>query len=91
MKSDRPILTKVSINLPFGNQAIKLQPDKAHAYYNRGNAKSELGYKQGAISDYNQAAQLYSQQNKMDDYYYALNQVKKLEIQVSLGRLFGLN
>ncbi|MFM8309923.1 MAG: tetratricopeptide repeat protein, partial [Microcystis aeruginosa] len=37
------------------NQAINIKPDYAVAYNNRGNAKSDLGDKQGAIADYNQA------------------------------------
>ncbi|EAZ92731.1 tetratricopeptide repeat protein [Crocosphaera chwakensis] len=61
------------------NQAIKLNPDYAAAYNNRGIAKKSFGDKQGAIFDYNQAAQLYSQQNKMDKYLDAVEQVKKLE------------
>ena len=51
----------------------------AEEWFNSGYNKGKLGDKQGAISDYNQAAQLYSQQNKMDDYLDALEQVKKLE------------
>ncbi|TRV45609.1 MAG: tetratricopeptide repeat protein, partial [Microcystis panniformis Mp_MB_F_20051200_S6D] len=48
------------------NQAIKIKPDYADAYNNRGIAKKNLGDKQGAIADYNQAAQLYSQQGNME-------------------------
>ena len=33
------------------NQAIKIKPDYAEAYYNRGLARSELGDKKGAIED----------------------------------------
>ncbi len=40
------------------NQAIKLKPDYADAYYNRGLAKYNLGDNQGAIVDYNQAIKL---------------------------------
>ncbi|TRU85433.1 MAG: tetratricopeptide repeat protein, partial [Microcystis novacekii Mn_MB_F_20050700_S1D] len=40
------------------NQAIKLNPDDANAYYNRGVAKYNLGDNQGAIADYNQAIKL---------------------------------
>ena len=37
---------------------LRLQPDNAHAYINRGNAKGDLGQYQDAISDYDQALQL---------------------------------
>ncbi|WP_277752970.1 tetratricopeptide repeat protein [Microcystis aeruginosa] len=37
------------------NQATNIKPDYADAYNNRGSAKYELGDKQGAIADYNQA------------------------------------
>ena len=40
------------------NQALSIKPDFATAYNNRGNAKSNLGDKQGAIADYNQAISL---------------------------------
>ena len=35
------------------NTAIKLDPNYANAYYNRGNAKSKKGDLEGAIADYN--------------------------------------
>ncbi len=40
------------------NQAIKIKPDYAYAYNNRGIAKSNLGDNQGAIADYNQAIKI---------------------------------
>ncbi|MCA2629686.1 MAG: tetratricopeptide repeat protein [Microcystis sp.] len=40
------------------NQAIKIKPDFADAYNNRGIAKKNLGDKQGAIADYNQAIKI---------------------------------
>lgn len=61
------------------NQAIKIKSDYANAYNNRGNAKKNLGDKQGAINDYNQAAQLYSQQDNMEWYLKALDLIKNLE------------
>jgi tetratricopeptide (TPR) repeat protein len=70
------------------NQAIKIKPDYALAYINRGVAKSDLGDKQGAIADYNQAAQLYSQQGNMEKYRKALDRIKNLE-KGFWGRLFS--
>ena len=35
-----------------------LKPDYAYVYINRGNTKSDLGNKQGAIADYNEAIRL---------------------------------
>ena len=39
-------------------QAIRLNPDYADAYYNRGNAKSKLGQHFAAIADYDIAIRL---------------------------------
>ncbi|GBF79916.1 tetratricopeptide repeat protein [Aphanothece sacrum] len=58
---------------------IKLFQYYADAYNNRGIAKKTLGDKQGAIADYNQAAQLYSQQGNMEWYIKALDNIKNLE------------
>ena len=60
------------------NQAIKLNPDDAKAYYLRGAAKSKSGDYQAAINDLRQAAKLYQQQNKMEDYQEVMNVLKKL-------------
>ena len=40
------------------DQAIKLNPNLAEAYNNRGNVRDDLGDKQGAIADYDQAIKL---------------------------------
>ncbi|HEB71556.1 MAG TPA: tetratricopeptide repeat protein, partial [Nitrospirae bacterium] len=40
------------------DEAISRDPGLVQAYYNRGNAKSDLGMKQEAISDYDEAARL---------------------------------
>ncbi|WP_130757268.1 hypothetical protein [Microcystis aeruginosa] len=70
------------------NQATNIKPDYAAAYINRGIAKSDLGDNQGAIADYNQAAQLYSQQDNMEMYLKALDNIKNLE-KGFWGRLFS--
>lgn len=44
--------------IEYLNNAIKLQPDDAEAFYNRGVAYDNLGQFQMAISDYNQAIRL---------------------------------
>ncbi len=40
------------------NQAIKINPNYAEAYNNRGNVRNDLGDKQAAIDDYNQAIKI---------------------------------
>jgi tetratricopeptide (TPR) repeat protein len=44
--------------IDYLNYAIKLQPDYAGAYTNRGNAYDELGQRQRAIDDFNKAIRL---------------------------------
>ena len=46
------------------NKAIRLRPDYADAYENRGQDRQALGDTKGAIADYQQAAQLFEQQGK---------------------------
>ncbi|NEU76135.1 tetratricopeptide repeat protein [Hassallia byssoidea VB512170] len=48
-------------------QAIKINPDDADAYYNRGNARFDLGDRAGAIEDYTQAIKI--NYNYGDAYY----------------------
>jgi tetratricopeptide (TPR) repeat protein len=40
------------------DMAIKLDPNYAGAYYNRGNSRLEAGDKDGAVADYRQAVRL---------------------------------
>ncbi len=49
------------------NNAIKLQPDYAQAYYNRGNAYYGLGLYKRAIKDYNETLRL--KPKDIDAYY----------------------
>lgn len=45
-------------NISAYNQAIRLQPDAAESYNNRGTAKGKLGQGEDAIADYNEAIRL---------------------------------
>ncbi|WP_082801150.1 tetratricopeptide repeat protein [Cylindrospermopsis raciborskii] len=54
-------------------QAIKLNPNDALAYYNRGIARSNLGDNQGAIADLQKAADLFQTQGRQQDYFRALD------------------
>jgi tetratricopeptide (TPR) repeat protein len=51
----------------------------AYAYYNRGIARYKLGDKQGAIADFQKAANLYVQQNRLDDYQRSLENIRKIQ------------
>jgi tetratricopeptide (TPR) repeat protein len=44
--------------IEYLNEAIKLKPDLAEAYNNRGNVYVDLGQHQQAITDYNEAIRL---------------------------------
>ncbi|MFM8003689.1 MAG: pilus assembly protein PilF, partial [Dolichospermum sp.] len=59
--------------------AIKINPNYAQAYYGRGFVRNELRDKPGAIDDFQQAAKLYQQQGKNEDYQDALNRIRKLQ------------
>ncbi|NJL64286.1 MAG: tetratricopeptide repeat protein [Richelia sp. RM2_1_2] len=61
------------------NQAIKLDPESAEPYYNRGLAQRRLGKKQAAIADFKKAAKFYQANNKTDEYQKALKQIKELQ------------
>ena len=53
------------------NKAIDLNPNQAEAYFLRGQAKLQLGQREGAIVDLQQAASQYLKQNNRDGYQAA--------------------
>lgn len=62
-------------------QAIKIDPSYAEAYYNRGKSRYKLGDKQGAMSDYNQAANFFLEQGDMENYLQVLQDISEIRIQ----------
>ena len=51
-------------------EALKINPNYAEAYLNRGLARSDLGDSQGAVADFQKAADLFWQQGKWEAYQY---------------------
>jgi len=60
-------------------QSLQLNPDNAAAYYNRGEVRSKLGDKNGAIADLKKAVDIFQSQGEQDNYQDALNHLKKLQ------------
>lgn len=60
------------------SQAISLNPDEAHAYGNRGLLKLNSGDHQGAIIDFQHAAQLFLSAGKTANFEITLNYLRKL-------------
>jgi tetratricopeptide (TPR) repeat protein len=61
------------------NSAIKINPNYAQAYLNRGVARSELGDKQGGIADLQKAAELFQQQGNTELHQKVLEFIRKLQ------------
>jgi tetratricopeptide (TPR) repeat protein len=61
------------------DEAIRLKPDYAKTYCNRGEVKSKLGDKQSAIADYRESMELCQQQGNREGYSESLKQIEKLE------------
>ncbi|WP_407681169.1 MULTISPECIES: tetratricopeptide repeat protein [Pseudanabaena] len=57
---------------------MRLNPNLAETYYNRGNTYQNLGEKQKALVDFREASRLYRQQGKISDYEDAENRIRKL-------------
>ena len=60
------------------NEAIRLDPNNAIAYYNRGVARYSFKDYQGAIEDFRQAANLSLEQGNIEQYQNALNLLQQL-------------
>ncbi|AFZ24925.1 tetratricopeptide repeat protein [Cylindrospermum stagnale PCC 7417] len=68
-------------------QAIQVNSHDADAYYNRGNAHFELGDNQGAIDDFQKAADLYWKEGKLEKHKDTRARIVDLEIEASLDIL----
>jgi tetratricopeptide (TPR) repeat protein len=60
------------------NRAIRYNRNFADAYYNRAIGRHDLGDRQGAKVDFNQAAKLFQQQKDLGGYYQAREWINKL-------------
>ncbi|MFM6201893.1 MAG: tetratricopeptide repeat protein, partial [Dolichospermum sp.] len=58
------------------NIALEINPDKADAYYNRGEIGYELGDKFNAIEDFKKAAEIYKHKGQEIDYQDAIEKIK---------------
>lgn len=65
--------------MAYYTQALQLNPHSASAYYNRGEVRSKLGDKNGAIADLKKAVDIFQSQGEQDNYQDALNHLKKLQ------------
>ena len=60
------------------NEAIRLNPNHASAYYNRGLIKEERGEKQETLADFRKALELYQQQGNTEWYNNSRDRIKEL-------------
>ena len=60
-------------------QALKLKPNLGEAYCHRGFTDKLLGNNQAALADWQKAAALFRQQNRMEDYQYTLTQIESIQ------------
>jgi Flp pilus assembly protein TadD len=58
---------------------LRLNPNNGLAYNNRGIARAELGDRKGAITDLQQAADIYKQQGEIKEYRKALETISLLQ------------
>ena len=61
------------------NTTIRINPNSANAYYNRGLIKKERGEKQEALADFRKASELYQKQGNTEWYNNALARIKELD------------
>jgi tetratricopeptide (TPR) repeat protein len=61
-------------------QLERISVERATIFYNRGLLKQRLNDREGAIQDLRQAAELYKEQGKTEDYQDALNQLQKMNV-----------
>jgi tetratricopeptide (TPR) repeat protein len=61
------------------DRAIEIDPNYADAYYNRARVRNFLGDKDGAIADFQKAADIYQKEGKTQDYQDAINHLKTLQ------------
>ncbi|MFS8118818.1 MAG: tetratricopeptide repeat protein, partial [Microcoleus sp.] len=61
------------------NEALRINPNYALAYANRGNIRAKLGDKEAAIQDFQKAADLFQKQGDQDSYQKAIDTLKRLQ------------
>ena len=61
-------------------QAVNINPNYAKAYYDRAVVRSTIGDKQRAIKDFEKAADLFRQQDNLDNYRQAVNRIGRFDI-----------
>ena len=67
------------VRSPITTKRRRINPNYAEAYNSRGNARSELGDKQGAIQDFQKAADLFQKQGDTNSYNKAINNLTKVK------------
>ncbi|MCL6753870.1 tetratricopeptide repeat protein, partial [Nostoc sp. CCCryo 231-06] len=60
-------------------QAIEFSPDDVNGYTNRGLLRTKVKNYRGAIADLQRAAQLYRQQNEIDEYRRVQKLLRQLQ------------